>query len=169
MLMGLIFFCKRISLDGPPLHMFNCKSTQLLIFVEISLFRQNDQVDHVELGHFSWTWKNDISLLFCVRLRFLFFFSNFLFALLDQLKGLMFYFPCSLLSIFHANLVIRLELLPYIPDGSWYLSLWYSCEASYIPVYLFVCLFFSFSFSWKHETSDCWGFNCKESDDFFWG
>ena len=106
--------------------------------------------------------KNDVSLLFCVGLRFIFF-SNFLFALLDQLKGLMFYFPCFLLSIFHANLVIRLELLPYIRNGSWYLSLWYSCEASYIPV----CLFFSFSFSWKHATSNCWGFNRKEFDDFF--
>ena len=81
-----------------------------------------------------------MSLLFCVRPRF-FFFNNFLFALLDQLKGLTFYFPCFLLSIFHANLVIRLELLPYIRNGSWYLSLWYSCEASYIPVCLFVCFF----------------------------
>ena len=55
MLMGLIFIYKRIFPDGLPLHLFNCKTTQLLIFVEISLFKQKDRVDHAELGHFSWT------------------------------------------------------------------------------------------------------------------
>ena len=35
--------------------LFNCKSIQLLIYVEISLFKQKDQVDHAELGHFNLT------------------------------------------------------------------------------------------------------------------
>ena len=29
---------------------------------EVSLLKQKDQIDHAELGHFSWTWKNDVSL-----------------------------------------------------------------------------------------------------------
>ena len=50
---------------------------------------------------------------------YLFFLSNFLFSLLDQLKGLICYFHYYfLLSIFHANLVIWLELLSYILNGS---------------------------------------------------
>ena len=132
--MDLIFICKRISLDDPPLHFFNCKSTQLLISIEISLFKQKDQVDHAESGHFSWTWKNDVSLLYFVRLRF-FFFSNFLFALLDQLKGLMFYFPCFLLCKF--GYLVRASLL-----YSWWVLIFVFCGILVrLLIFRFVCLF----------------------------
>ena len=30
--------------------------------IEVSLFKQKVQVDHAELGHLSWTWKNDRSV-----------------------------------------------------------------------------------------------------------
>ena len=103
-----------------------------------------------------------LSLILCSS--WILFFSNFLFALLDKLKGLIFYFHCSfLLFIFHANLV----LVRAPPLYSWSILIFASMVFLWGFLYssLFICfLFIIIFFSWKHETSDCWGFNCKESD-----
>ena len=84
--MGLIFICKRISLDGPPLHLFNCKSTQLLISVEISLFKQRIRL--IMLGQVTSIGpeKRCLSLIFCSS-QILFFFFSVIFCLLFQINS----------------------------------------------------------------------------------
>ena len=118
--------------------------------VEISLFKQRDQVDHAELGHFNWTWKKwCLSLILC--LSWILFFSNFLFAILDQLKGLFFllsllftiYLPCKFGYLVRAP-----------PLYSWWVLIF--GFVVFLRGFLYSGFYFSLFFFFQLETCDIW-------------